>query len=183
MHLGNVNTNAQACLEATAEPRHSCMLMRDCFCGCVCASVTCSLCDESYARERKSPSRPLRTRICVRRVRCACVRLSTPMRISMCARGQLSARVQLSGRVCARARARVRSRARSCVAAESRRGCVHIESTVKTQAPRQTIAMVRMPAGRSARRRSHPTREPHAIETSTRVHMSHSHLVMPPRMA
>ena len=59
----------------------------------------------------------------------------------------------------------------------------HIDASVKTHEPRHTSAIVRMPAGRSARRRSHPMIEPSASEASTRTLMSHSNMFNPPSTA
>ena len=55
----------------------------------------------------------------------------------------------------------------------------NVDATVKTHAPRQTRAIVRMPAARSARRRSKPMSEPQASDITTRTFMSASHGDMP----
>ena len=55
----------------------------------------------------------------------------------------------------------------------------YMEPRVKTHAPRHTIAIVRMPAGRSARRRSMPMTEPITIDITTRRLICASHLFMP----
>lgn len=61
----------------------------------------------------------------------------------------------------------------------------HVPSTnanmlvsVNTHAPRQTIAMVRMPAGLSARRRSNPMIDPMMIDITIRRVISASHFVI-----
>ena len=50
----------------------------------------------------------------------------------------------------------------------------NIESMVKTHEPRHTIAIVRIPAGRSARRRSKPMIEPITIDMTTRQDLRRS---------
>eukprot|EP00964_Phaeocystis_antarctica_P052898 scaffold31002_cov68-Phaeocystis_antarctica.AAC.2 len=55
----------------------------------------------------------------------------------------------------------------------------NMELNVKTHAPRHTIAIVRTPAGRSARRRSKPMMVPISIETRTRQHSSASQGLRP----
>mmetsp|Transcript_6534 Transcript_6534/g.16443 ORF Transcript_6534/g.16443 Transcript_6534/m.16443 type:complete len:221 (+) Transcript_6534:136-798(+) len=55
----------------------------------------------------------------------------------------------------------------------------NIESMENTHEPRHTIAIVRTPAGRSARRRSKPMIDPIAMDMTMRQHMSASHLLRP----
>ena len=55
----------------------------------------------------------------------------------------------------------------------------NIELKVKTHAPRHTLAIVRMPAGRSARRRSKPMMLPISIDMRTRQHASASQGLSP----
>ena len=59
----------------------------------------------------------------------------------------------------------------------------HMEAMVKTHAPRQTSAIVRIPAARSVRRRSKPIIDPIPSDATTLTFMSASHLLMPRRMA